>query len=134
MLARREHSFVELRNKLVLRGFSVVDITRVLDDLRDAGLQSDMRYASMVARVRYSKGYGPVYIRSYLQQRGVSDDLISDILYDYDDIWLDSLTGVIKKYGDTSGGPNCLKWQRCFRFLLARGFTVCLIRSAMGGS
>ncbi len=58
LLARREHSNLELTRKLDKRGFDLAEIGRVLRALSDEGLLSDRRYAEAFARAAYRGGWG----------------------------------------------------------------------------
>ncbi len=71
LLARREHSRQELALKLLQRQTPGSVIDRVLDDYEREGWLSDERFADVYSRQRRDLGYGPVRIRSELQQRGV---------------------------------------------------------------
>ncbi len=71
LLARREHSRQELALKLRQRQAPESIIDRVLDDYEREGWLSDERFAEVYGRQRRDLGYGPVRIRSELQQRGV---------------------------------------------------------------
>lgn len=77
LLARREHSAEELRQKLTKR-FSKRDVPRdtvesVVEQLTSEGLQCDRRYAESLIRQANSRGYGPRYIESLLKQKRVDD-------------------------------------------------------------
>lgn len=71
LLARREHSRVELTRKLTLRGWSEADVDPVVDELTAGNLQSDERFAEGFVRQRVEKAYGPVRIRAELNERGI---------------------------------------------------------------
>ena len=62
LLARREHSRLELRQKLVQRGFPSDRIEPVLDQLVEERLLDENRYAELYACARADKGYGPLRI------------------------------------------------------------------------
>ena len=79
LLARREHSRLELRRKLERR-FSPDALDDALTQLAEEGLQSDHRFAESFTRERLLKAYGPRRVRAELQQRGVADDVIVDVL------------------------------------------------------
>jgi regulatory protein len=77
LLARREHSAEELRQKLQKR-FSKRDVPRdtvesVVEQLTVEGLQCDRRYAESLIRQAIIRGYGPRYIESLLKQKRVDD-------------------------------------------------------------
>jgi regulatory protein len=81
LLARREHSFQELSNKLRkrLRGRPVEggNVEGVLQNLVLDGLLSDERYAASRARQLVGRGYGPNRIREDLRQQGVESQINS---------------------------------------------------------
>ncbi|SVA61312.1 uncharacterized protein METZ01_LOCUS114166, partial [marine metagenome] len=52
MLARREHSRVELRSKLSARGFAEELIETLLESLQDERAQSDQRFAESLLSSR----------------------------------------------------------------------------------
>lgn len=71
LLARREHSRFELVTKLRQRRVDSRVIDPVLDEFEAEGWLSDERFADVYARQRFELGYGPLRIRSELQQRGI---------------------------------------------------------------
>ncbi len=71
LLARREHSRLELANKLRQRSIETAIIERVLDEYETVDWLSDSRFADAYARNRRELAYGPVRIRAELQQRGI---------------------------------------------------------------
>ena len=80
LLARREHSQAELKNKLRLRKFDETTIESVLTHLIENDFQSDDRFVEMYVRMRSRLGYGPRRIAQELQPRGVSSELINQYL------------------------------------------------------
>jgi regulatory protein len=71
VLALREHSRLELVRKLTRKGWSEPVVEQVVDELAEANLQSDERYAESYVRQRAGKAYGPVRIRAELAERGI---------------------------------------------------------------
>ncbi|RBP25645.1 regulatory protein [Marinobacter pelagius] len=71
LLARREHSRLELALKLRQRRFGNGLIEEVLDEYEEQGWLDDHRFADVYARQRMDLGYGPLRILGELQQRGV---------------------------------------------------------------
>ncbi|MGI9283705.1 MAG: regulatory protein RecX [Endozoicomonas sp.] len=132
LLARREHSFHELREKLVYR-YSYADPVPVLEQLKEEGLQSDERFLESYIRSRSAKGYGPVRIRSELRRKGLNDELVSEFLPVDDDIWLEIAKSLRRrKFGDELPQGTKEKSKQ-YRFLAQRGFTgsqisICLRR------
>ncbi|MET0090464.1 MAG: regulatory protein RecX [Candidatus Thiodiazotropha sp.] len=128
MLAAREHSRRELRNKLLQRGHDPELIEQVLDDLQASSLQSDARYAQQFVESRVTRGQGPVRIRMELRERGVDDALVREAMAPYDDEWPELLNGVHDaKYGQERTGDYKEAARRA-RFLESRGFPGDLVR------
>lgn len=84
LLSRREHSHLELVQKLIQRGFQKSDIIPVLDDLAEKDWQSDLRFAEAYVRYRSQKGFGPERVAQELKEKGVSSKLIARFVYGHD--------------------------------------------------
>lgn len=128
LLSIREHSRNELALKLRTKGYTKQKIEPVLDELESKNLQSDLRFTQNLIRVRQSKGYGPLYVKSYLQEKGVDTQTIESML-DFNDIaWQKALrSSAVKKFGETKP-PDFRQKARQVRFLTNRGFTSQQIR------
>jgi regulatory protein len=72
LLARRDHSTSELRQKLKQRGYLEHAIEPVLIDLEESRKLDDARYGANVAGSRSRRAYGPARIRSELLRKGVA--------------------------------------------------------------
>ena len=116
MLIRREHSQLELSNKLQLKGFEDVDIKNSIDLLIEQKYQSDERFTEAFILMRYNQGKGPVIISSELKKRGIESFDLSII------DWFELAKDVRKKkFGQNL--PLDYKTQaKQKRFLLSRGF------------
>ncbi len=121
-LARREHSVVELRQKLSRFG-DAEEINSVVEQLTEQGHQSDERFAEQVLRARFNQGKGPVRIKHELRQHQVDAELIDQLLSEKEDQWRLLAAQVRhKKFG--SRQPDDYKeWARQARFLQQRGFS-----------
>lgn len=82
LLARREHSYVELLRKLRQRGAEQDMAELELEQLQFDGLLSDARFCEAYVYSRSQRGIGPVRLREELRQRGVSESLIDGVLRD----------------------------------------------------
>ena len=153
LLARREHSRVELRRKL-LRGRSSnggdgrnaeaqAQVNSVIDDLVRRDLLSDLRFAEAFVRRGVDRDQGPLKIRAGLRDRGVADDVIDDALTFSDDFWLDrARSAQAKRFGngsepegesDPDNAPaNRSEWSKHARFLARRGFASDIIYRTLG--
>ena len=134
-LARREHSFFELAEKL---GKKFLDtdgelLTEVLDVLRAENLQSDERFTESYVRYRKSRGFGYLHIRGDLSARRVSEELINEHLLVDDGLWqitADEL--VVKKLRNQVPLVFGSKLHRKLtKFLESRGFSPQESRKAL---
>jgi regulatory protein len=127
LLARREHSVRELRNKLKRR-FSDEAVEVVIDEqisrLTEERLQSDARFAESYARQRAEKGYGPVRLREELRERGVSDADVEVALEELEMDWRALAARVLQKKFGTAAPVDIKERARRVRFMQYRGFSA----------
>ena len=124
LLARREHSLLELRDKLKRRFSDDATIDEQLSRLADENLQSDLRFAESYVRQRVGGGFGPLRLRDELRERGVSGPDI-DVALKTDEVdWRELASEVLRrKFGE--GLPADLKEKaRRIRFMQYRGFAA----------
>jgi len=116
MLIRREHSQLELSNKLQLKGFDDVDIKDSINLLIEQNYQSDERFSEAFILMRYNQGKGPAIISLELKKRGIESFDLS--IFD----WFNLVKEVReKKFGKNL--PSDYKTQaKQKRFLKSRGF------------
>ena len=124
MLIRREHSQLELSNKLQLKGFDDADIKHSIDLLIEQKYQSDERFTEAFILMRYNQGKGPLIISSELRKRGIENFDLS--IFD----WLELVKDIRKKkFGHNL--PSDFKTQaKQKRFLASRGFSFDEINKA----
>ncbi len=124
MLARREHSALELRRKLVTRGYDDDDIDDALESLQRNRLQSDTRFAEAYVHSRVEAGMGPIRIRHELRERGVDEALIESALEALAGRWDDLLAAQReRKYGAAIPDDYGARMKQA-RFLQNRGFSA----------
>jgi regulatory protein len=120
LLARREHSRLELEQKLAARNFDPELVRAVLDELEQEGLLSAERFAESFVASRYAKGQGPYRIRRELAERGVesASGVIDDRRFDWDAL---ARATRVKRFG--AAPPADIRDKaRQVRFLEYRGF------------
>ena len=131
LLARREHSRLELYQKLKKKQFEPSIINAELDKLSNEDLQSDERFAEAFLRSRIEKGKGPNIILSELLQRGVDELLASNIL---DSItegqWCEMAFQTMNKKLGNESELDYDKQLKLMKFLNYRGFTRSQIEKA----
>lgn len=122
LLARREHSQQELKQKLLQRGFLLDEIECAINHLAESGLQSDQRFMETYVNKRVAAGYGPKQIAAELRQRGILD--LPEIIKDESNIyWQDLLKRVWqKKFASLPNTPK--EYAKQMNFLLYRGFNA----------
>lgn len=122
LLARREHSRLELSRKLARR-YEADLVEETLDRLVREGLQCDERFAESYLRQRAQKGYGPRRISRELQQRGVSHRTAERVIRDAGIDWCASaLRALERKFGAAIDDASLAARVRRHRFLDYRGF------------
>ena len=129
LLARREHSRLELERKLAARGFDRALVGDVLATLETDGLLSAERFAQSFVASRYARGQGPLRIRQDLAERGAAAAAacIDDSRFDWSALAKEVR---IKRFG--AGPPASLKEKaKQIRFLEYRGFGQEQIRHAL---
>ena len=131
LLARREHSSLELAYKLSARGFDADPVASLLHRLSAEGLLSDARFAESFVRARRDKGYGPVRIRGELRERGVDSETIEACLDQSDVAWLRLVASVRAKRFGLDLPDDFRERARQTRFLQQRGFTAEQIRGVL---
>jgi len=135
ILAGREHSIIELRQKLKKKFSKNDDIVHldelieiVLQQLLDDNLLNEARFTECFIRSRINKGSGPVRIRHELMERGISSELTNDYLDDSYDFWQQHIEAVRNKRFGIQLPEDYKEQSRQSRFLYQRGFSGEFIR------
>ena len=130
LLARREHGHLELRSKLVAKGFDEDVAAGVADKLRADGLQSDERFAAALVRRRVARGYGPLYIRGELRERRVDDEVADAELNRTDEFWFRiAVKALARKFSAEKFRAE--QYNTRARFLARRGFPADIVYRAL---
>ncbi|PCH97478.1 MAG: hypothetical protein COB83_01880 [Gammaproteobacteria bacterium] len=132
LLARREHSEFELRQKLLTREFSTDDIDTAVDRLLEKDYLSDSRFAQSRCRYRANRGYGWLYIANELKQKGVCSTIIQQLQKNCEIDWyLQAELAYNKRFGEfrEKDTLSCQKSRqkekaKRSRFLQYRGFSM----------
>ncbi|MBF1221524.1 MAG: regulatory protein RecX, partial [Haemophilus parainfluenzae] len=81
LLARREYSEFELRNKMQEKAFTEDEIDETIAYCQKKNWQNDKRFAENYLHTRSQRGYGANRIKQELRQlKGVSSDVINEAL------------------------------------------------------
>lgn len=84
LLMRREHSIVELRQKLTSRGCEAALAEKIITDCIEANYLSLERFSEVFARHQAQLGYGPKKVEFLLKQHQVPSHLVSIALEEAD--------------------------------------------------
>ncbi len=124
LLARREHSRLELRQKLLQRGFPIDLIEPALDRLSEERLLDEGRYAELYACSRADKGYGPLRIARELRERGVPEAMVAATLAALEGDWLPKLRELHRKRFKSHIPADAAGRMQQTRVLRQHGFTL----------
>ncbi|PID65676.1 MAG: hypothetical protein CR975_06100 [Gammaproteobacteria bacterium] len=126
LLARREYSQLELRQKLTQQSVEAAVIDDCLARLQQENYQSDRRFADMLCHTRVNQRYGSQKIRYELKQKGIENSLINATLAEYQTMWLDNARQLISR---KASGAEVKKIFTDFtlkhkitRFLVGKGY------------
>lgn len=121
LLGRREYSQHELINRLRKKWPQAEGIRTLVEQLARENLVSDERFAESFVRSRVRRSQGPVKIRAQLRGRGVSDEIIAQVLESNSAEWFDLALEWLRRQhpGDLSFEEK----PKYYRRLLSRGFT-----------
>jgi len=130
-LSIREHSKLELHNKLVQKGHDSINIRDCIDEFSSKDIQSDTRFTEEFIRSKLKKNKGPRLVSSELTARGISDNLInkkiSEISYQE---WCNAaLKALVKKLHGASLSID--NKDKIYSFLISRGFDHKMIKYAL---
>lgn len=123
LLARREHSRLELQQKLSAKGFNAPELEGLLSQLEAESSLSDARFTEAYIRSRRQRGFGPLRIRLELQRRGVADETVATYLQANSADWVELARAQYKKRFGERRVPSYEERARRARFLLGRGFS-----------
>ncbi|RLQ21667.1 regulatory protein RecX [Seongchinamella sediminis] len=124
LLARREHSRRELKQKLARRFADEGLIEEQLDRLTEENLQSDARYAESFLRQRISRGHGPMRIRQEMRQKGISDGEITAALDAEGADWFALAEQAFQRKFGVLPAADIKENSRRNRFMQYRGFSL----------
>ena len=132
LLARREHSRIEIARKLEQAGFAGDDIARLLDAFEAKNWLSDRRFAESYVADHRARA-GSIKLAYDLRRRGVGDAIIEAVLSEHRDSELERAREVWKKkFG--SAPADMAEKARQIRFMQSRGFAPEVIRNAISGA
>ena len=130
-LARREHSRLELFQKLQRHSSNKAEIEQVLEQLQQEKLQNDVRFAESFIHHRAEQGYGWMKIRYELQQRGVNSSDYQQALEVLTIDWQEIAANAYRKHFDSKPIQDFKDKQKRMAYLQQRGFGFDEIKTAL---
>ena len=109
-------------------------VANVLEELQEANLLSDARFAESYVNARTTKGFGPMHIRQGLLERGVGEDLVDDYLTHSGDHWCERARAALAKRFGSEPVADRNEWNRQARFLAGRGYPADIIYRVLGSN
>jgi regulatory protein len=129
LVARREHSRVQLKTKLRQSGYEGEETAAAIDRLGEQQYQDDERFAGMLLRSRIAQGYGPMRLRMELKTHGLGDAKIRELLGEAEVDWLASAANQLRRRYGSAGAADPAERAKRAQFLLRRGFDGSTVRS-----
>ena len=132
MLARREHSRLELQRKLAPHVAESDNFQGLLDDLEKRGWLSEKRVVEQIIHARRGR-YGVVRIVRELREKGVSDETVAEARSQVRESELEAARAVWRrKFGQLP--KNAGERGKQIRFLRGRGFDLDAILKLLRGA
>ncbi len=130
LLARREHSRVELARKLAPHD-EAEELPALLDALERENLLSNARYAEALAHARAGR-HGSIRLKADLRDKGVPEAVMAEVVGTARANDLEAARGVWrKKFGKPPADPQ--ERAKQLRFLASRGFPADVVYKVVGG-
>jgi regulatory protein len=129
LVARREHSRVQLKTKLRQSGYEGEETIAAIDRLGEQRYLDDERFAGMLLRSRIAQGYGPMRLRMELKTHGLGDAKIRELLDAEEVDWLASAANQLRRRYGSVGVADPVERTKRAQFLLRRGFDGSTVRS-----
>lgn len=133
MLARREHSVVEIGRKLQQKGMPAALYQPIIEEFREAGIQSDARFAEAKVRSAAGKGVGELRLRRELEEHQIDSGTITLAFKEADIDFFSLARQVYEKKYRGSEPADFHERQKRMRFLAYRGFSQEQISFAIKG-
>jgi len=137
MLARRELSESQIRQRLARKGHPESDIDEAVERLRGERAIDDVRVAEAIARTETSiKRRGKVRVRMQIQQAGIGKDIakraVDEVFSAIDDDELIEAS-LRKRLRQRETIADDREFQRLYRYLIGQGFEHDRVMKVLSG-
>ncbi|ART83937.1 RecX family transcriptional regulator [Oceanisphaera profunda] len=131
LLSRRDHSRLELAQKLRLRQFDPELIETALDKLVEQQWLCDERFARIQVRQHVFKKHGPMRIRMELKRKGVDEHIIELALEEDETDWFELALACYQSRFRGRDIDDIKEKAKRVRYLQSRGFNSEQVRYAL---
>ena len=135
LVSIRQRSKEELKEKLEKKGYAPLSVQNAVEKLHGMNYIDDAKFAKSWVESRIRQGKGPFIIRFELKEKGISPEIIADVMnYDEDTLKLefDALkTLALKKLEKLKTAPPREQAGKLMGYLASRGFTPEQIENAL---
>ncbi|MFD1008093.1 regulatory protein RecX [Oceanisphaera ostreae] len=131
LLSRRDHSRLELSQKLRLRQFDNELTEAALDKLVDQQWLCDERFARIQVRQHVFKRHGPMRIRMELKRKGVDEHIIELALEEDETDWFELARACYQSRFRNADIGDIKEKAKRVRYLQSRGFNSEQVRYAL---
>ena len=131
LLSRRDHSRLELAQKLRLRQFDNELIEPALDKLVEQQWLCDERFARIQVRQHVFKRHGPMRIRMELKRKGVDEHIIELALEEDETDWFELALACYASRFRGRAIDDIKEKAKRVRYLQSRGFNSEQVRYAL---
>ena len=129
LLARRDHSIGEFRQKLRQRGVEEAIVDDLVDRFSEQNYLDDERFASHQSELLVAQQWGPLKIRQKLAARGIEGVLIERELQAIGrERFLEAGRQRLARKQSAGDGSDRREQERLFRHLVSRGFSAEMAR------
>ncbi len=133
LLARGDYSAARLHEKLLLKGFMSQAVAETVDTLRARGHLNDARLARGLVERFQKQGFGRCGVWAKLQQRGLTDDVITTALSEWEEpAEIKLAEQLIQRRFSAAALEEPKTRARAYRFLLRRGYSASVVASVLG--
>lgn len=129
LLARREHSAIELKSKLARKGLDKDESAAALADLQAKDFQNDARFGEMLVRTRIAGGYGPRWILAELRQHGIVEHAAQALIDQVEPDWPNLARDLLRRRYGSKGAATPAERAKRAAFLVRRGFDAHTVQS-----
>ena len=136
MLARRELSEAQVRQRLARRGHDEADIESAVGRLKEERAIDDTRAAAAMARTEVARKRGRVRASRQIQSAGIAASVAKgavDAVFEAidDDALIES--ALARRLRGRERAADEREWQRLYRYLIGQGFEAEQVAKAMRG-